>query len=79
MTNKKHRVDLTPVELGVIQSALRTQEKILSVQSRADVDARERLVELQQLLRSLDVKSAMPGPSQPQCQSWGSMARGLFT
>lgn len=78
MTSEKKSVDLTPQELNVIESALRTQEKILSVQSRAggDDSATARLSELKQVLRTLDRQS---GPVAPvQCQGWGSMARGIF-
>jgi hypothetical protein len=78
MSNDKVSVDLTRDELAVIESALRTQEKILSVQSRADGDGtvRERLAVLQRVLRALDMKSAMP--PQSASQGWSMMARGLF-
>lgn len=78
MTNNKVSVDLTHDQLGVIEAALRTQEKILSVQSRANADGtvQDRLAELQQVLRTLDLQSAVPQPSE--CQGWGGVARGIF-
>ena len=77
MSNDKVNVDLTRDELAVIESALRTQEKILSVQSRADDDGtvRERLAVLQQVLRTLDVKAAVP--PQSQSKGWGIVTRGF--
>ncbi len=78
MTDNKLSVDLTREQIGVIEAALRTQEKILSVQSRADADGtvRARLAQLQQVLRTLDLQSGIPPRSE--CQGWGSMARGIF-
>lgn len=77
MTNKLS-VDLTPEEIGVIESALRTQEKILSVQSKAggDESVQTRLEALQQVLRTLDVQSG--SPIRSPYHGWGSVARGLF-
>ena len=78
MMNDKMSVDLTRQELGVIEAALRTQEKILSVQSRADEEspARARLDELKQVLRTLERQSVLP--PQGQSQGWGIMTRGFF-
>lgn len=75
MMKDKHSVDLTPQELDVIQSALQTQEKILSVQSRASGDGKvaTRLGELKSVLRSLRRQSPKTRP-----QGWFSMARTLF-
>jgi hypothetical protein len=75
MMTEKHSVDLTPQELDVIQSALQTQEKILSVQSRASGDGTvaNRLGELKGVLNSLRRQTPKTRP-----QSWFSMARTLF-
>ena len=56
MKQNTHSLDLTPQELHVIEAALHTQEKILSVQSRAGGDglARTRLEELKSVLASLN-------------------------
>ncbi len=79
MKNMKTSVDLSQQELGVIEAALRTQEKILSVQSRAngDATARARLNELQAVLRTLDRHLDVPAPEQ--CQGWSGMARAFFS
>lgn len=55
MSQSTRSIDLTPEELDVIQSALQTQEKILSVQSKAGGDAavRSRLTQLRGVLQSL--------------------------
>lgn len=78
MSTEKMSLDLTPQELTVIESALRTQEKILSVQSRAggDSSASARLSELKQVLRTLSRQSG--SDATRQCQGWGGVARGLF-
>lgn len=78
MMKDKLSVDLTRQELDVIDAALRTQEKILSVQSRADDDspARARLDELKQVIRTLERQSVLP--PQGQGQGWGIMTRGFF-
>ena len=77
MTNDTHSVDLTHQELQLIEAALETQEKILSVQSRAgqDMSARRRLDDLKSVLRNL--KRQKPSVSVPE-QSWTQMARTLF-
>ena len=76
MRNEKKSVDLSQQELDVIEAALRTQEKILSVQSRADVDGkiRARLDELKQVLKKLDRQSAASLPPQ----GWSMTARSFF-
>ena len=78
MLNNKLSVNLTNDEISVIESALRTQEKILSMQSRADGDgtARDRLSALQQVLRTLEMQSAIP--PQSQGAGWSSVARSIF-
>lgn len=75
MTNK-HSVDLTPQEIAVIESALHTQEKILSMQSRANGDgqATSRLHELKSTLRNLRRQNR----NGQKPSTLGSMARSLF-
>ncbi|THH35817.1 hypothetical protein E4Z66_12100 [Aliishimia ponticola] len=70
----KENLELTAEQIEVIQGALQTQEKILSVQSRADRDndAHHRLAIVKGVLKSLP-KSA------PQPSLWNSMTRGLFS
>ena len=76
MISNKQCVDLTPQEIAVIQSALQTQEKILSVQSRANGDetVRARLGELKRVLKSLRRHS----PDTTRQPSWSERARALF-
>lgn len=75
MMNNSYSVDLSPKEIEVIEAALHTQEKILAVQSRADVDgsARARLAQLKGVMRTLRRQTPANQP-----QSWTAMARGLF-
>lgn len=72
---EKQTLDLTPHEISVIQSALHTQEKILSVQSRASGDGTvaTRLSELKGVLKTLRRHA-------PEQQSGGfrSFTRALF-
>ncbi len=71
-------VDLTRHDIEIIEQALQTQEKILSVQSRAGGDtARVRLNDLKGLIRRLDRQ--MPAANAQGCNSWSQVARALFT
>lgn len=76
MINSKHSVDLSPQDIAVIESALHTQEKILSMQTRAggDGSAASRLTELKTTLRNLRKQNPLSGRASP----WTSMARTLF-
>ena len=78
MTNDTHSVDLTHDELEMIEAALQTQEKILSVQSRASDDKtlQTRLTALKTLMRSLPRRNKT-GIAAP-AQSWTQIARSLF-
>ena len=76
MLTAKHSLDLTASQLAVINAALDTQEKILTVQSRAGSDpaANDQLSKLQSVLRTLRRQTPLVRPSQ----SWGDVARSLF-
>jgi hypothetical protein len=77
MPDDTHTVDLTTQDLELIEAALQTQEKILSLQSRAGGDAaRARLNDLKGLMRRLRRQTPMPGAAGSQ--SWGQAARQLF-
>lgn len=76
MICNKHSVDLTPQEIAVIEAALHTQEKILSMQSRAGGDgaATVRLTELKSTLRNLRRQNR----TAPRGTGLTGMARTLF-
>lgn len=77
MTGDTHNLDLTKQDLELIETALQTQEKILSVQSRAGGDtARAQLNDLKGLLRRL--RRQTPTPNAGCAHSWGQAARQLF-
>jgi hypothetical protein len=73
-----HNVDLTAQDLELIEAALHTHEKILSVQSRAGGGAaRARLNALKGLMHRLR-RQTPPWPEGPS-QSWGHRVRALFS
>ncbi|WP_299623242.1 hypothetical protein [uncultured Tateyamaria sp.] len=77
MRDETHSVDLTQQDLDLIETALQTQEKILSVQSRAGGSAaRTRLNNLKGLMRRLRRQTPMAGA--PVASSWSQAARQLF-
>ena len=77
MLDETHSVDLTLQDLELIEAALQTQEKILSVQSRAGGDAaRTRLNDLKGLMRRL--RRQTPAPQGAASASWSQAARQLF-
>ena len=77
MLDDKTTLDLTSHDLDLIEQALQTQKKILTVESRAGANnARARLNELTGLLRRVS-QTRPEAPAAPQ-QSWGQMARSLF-
>jgi hypothetical protein len=76
MRDDTHSVDLTQHDLELIETALQTQEKILSVQSRAGGGAaRTQLNALKGLMRRLRRQTPMPNSS---ATSWSQAARQLF-
>jgi cystathionine beta-lyase family protein involved in aluminum resistance len=70
-------VDLTAQQIEVIEAALHTQEKILSVQNRAgaDMSTRARLNELKSVLKTLR-RQTPAACAQPN--HWTCKARALF-
>ncbi|MFL4472023.1 hypothetical protein ACERZ8_19860 [Tateyamaria armeniaca] len=77
MLDETHSVDLTLQDLELIEAALQTQEKILSVQSRAGGSAaRTRLNDLKGLMRRL--RRQTPAPQGASAASWSQTARQLF-
>lgn len=75
MLSNRKSVDLTPQQINVIEAALHTQEKILSMQSRVGEDdtSRARLHELQSVLNSFQ-RQARP----KSCLGWAGKARALL-
>lgn len=77
MLDDTHSVDLTKHDLEMIEAALQTQEKILSVQSRAGGSAaRARLNDVKGLMRRLRRQSA--AAQTGGSVSWSQTARSLF-
>jgi len=77
MRDDTHSVDLTIQDLELIEAALQTQEKILSVQSRAGgAAARTRLNDLKGLMRRL--RRQTPSSHGGSSASWSQAARQLF-
>lgn len=74
MMNNSTSVDLTPQEIEVIENALHTQEKILSMQSKASSDgqAARQLSRLQSVLRNLRRQAPMTKNSPA---IWGVLGR----
>ncbi len=80
MTQETTSVALTPQELQVIQAALHTQEKILTVQNRAGIDraVARRLDDLKSVLRNVKRQTPSRTTAQSQPTTWSQMARTLF-
>ena len=77
MLENNHNLDLSARDLQLIQDALFTQEKILSVQSRAGGNAaKTRLNEVQHLMRR--VRSNVPQPAKEQRKGLFGLTRALF-
>lgn len=66
MFNNLHSLDLTAQDIELIEAALQTQKKILSVQSQAGGSgAEKKLSELQQLISRVDRCVHSPAPRAP--------------
>jgi hypothetical protein len=73
MLKKQKKVEVSPTQLAVIESALHTQSKILEVQAEAGGSiARRRLNEVKTLL----VQLAQQKPAEPKARC--NRARGWF-
>ncbi|MEP6443949.1 MAG: hypothetical protein ABJ034_03585 [Hyphomicrobiales bacterium] len=77
MIDSVQAIDLTRHDLDLIEAALHTQEKILTIQSRAGGNAaRLQLNDLKGLMRRLCRQ--VPNENTPVQKSWGQMARSIF-
>lgn len=77
MLENAHNLDLSARDLKLIQDALYTQEKILSVQSRAGGNAAKmRLNEVKELMRRVGRNTSTPKATE--CKSWMGLTRALF-
>jgi len=75
MANDLNRLDLTAKDLAMIEAALHTQKKILSVQSQAGrTGARHKLSELKHLMNRIGRNKC----EAPATVSWAQMARSFF-
>ena len=77
MFDEVHKLDLSRAEIELIEAALHTQKKILSVQSKAGgQSATARLSDLRQLLKRLDRQIPTRNASKPGGWTW--LARSLL-
>ena len=77
MLDNVHNLDLTAKDIELIESALHTQKKILSVQSEAGGSgARKRLTDLKHLMKRINRRTTRA--QTPERQGWGFFARTLF-
>lgn len=77
MLDNTNRLDLTAKDIELIEAALHTQKKILSMQSQAGgTGARQKLSDLKHLIRRIG-RSQKPAETA-QAASWGDMARGFL-
>lgn len=77
MIDNLHTLGLTAKDIELIESALHTQKKILSVQSEAGGSgARKKLTDLKHLMKRIN-RGVSPAP-KVQAQGWGHFARTLF-
>ncbi len=76
MTTGTHSVDLTTAELQLIEAALDTQEKILSMQSRSGQDkvAEQRLLDLRAVKKTVQQHA----PRADAQRGWSGMSRTWF-
>ncbi len=77
MLENLNRLDLTAKDIELIESALHTQKKILSVQSQAGgTGAGHKLTELKHLIKR--VNRARPAGETMTYSSWMQSFRNLF-
>ncbi|MEM9636562.1 MAG: hypothetical protein AAGA94_02875 [Pseudomonadota bacterium] len=81
MLDNSHNLDLTAKDIELIESALHTQKKILSVQSEAGGSgARKRLTDLKHLMKRINRSTSRRSADEAETQrfGWGQFARSLF-
>ncbi|WP_298972001.1 hypothetical protein [uncultured Roseobacter sp.] len=77
MLDNLHKLGLSEKDIELIESALHTQKKILSVQSEAGGSgAHQKLVDLKHLIKRIN-RSTIRKPAEPS-QSWSNFLRMLF-
>lgn len=77
MFSDTKNMDLTRKDLELIEAALHTQQKILSLQCEAGgAGARENLTDVKHLIKRLGRQ--VPQRPQAPAPSWTQMARSLF-
>ncbi|MBW4707544.1 hypothetical protein KX928_07075 [Roseobacter sp. YSTF-M11] len=77
MLDDTHNLDLTAKDIELIEAALQTQKKILSVQSQAGGSgARRKLTDLKHLIKRINRSSRREPDQQPM--AWGWFLRSLF-
>lgn len=77
MLDDTHSLDLSRKDLALIEAALHTQHKILSVQSQGGgAGATSRMTEVAHLIKRVKRKTSTSSVSVSP--SWAQMARSLF-
>ncbi len=77
MFDETQNLDLSRKDLALIEAALHTQQKILSVQSQAGGKrAKQNLTDVKYLIRRIGQYAPKPQTQEPA--SWAQMARSLF-
>ena len=77
MLDNLNQLKLTKKDIELIEAALHTQKKILSVQSEAGgTGARQRLSDLQHLIKRLG--RVRPEPTSAAEPIWSQLTRGIF-
>ncbi|WP_227270571.1 hypothetical protein [Roseobacter weihaiensis] len=78
MLDSLNRLDLTVKDIELIEAALHTQKKILSVQSEAGgTGSRQKLSDLTHLMKRIG--RARPASDDMPAVTWSQMARGFFS
>jgi hypothetical protein len=71
--------EVTAKDLELIEAALQTQKKILSVQSEAGTTAaRERLADVNRLMKRVTRFAPGKADRAPKASGWAQLARTLF-
>lgn len=79
MLDEPNHLELSAEDLKMIENALHTQEKILSVQSRAGGNAaKTRLTELRNLIYRVRRQNPVHAGETKKTGAWCMITRGLF-